>query len=518
MKRRSAGWAFLLVAVVLAAMSAAPAFPDPDSFYHAKIALFLRNGVILHTFPWFALTDWPTAYVDPHFLYHVLLVPFVTAFAPLAGMKVSAVVFGIVAFAAFRAFLNWLRAPYPTALALAAVLSPALLDRLSFPRAISLSLALFTAIAWAVLAKRPRLAFAFSALFVWLYHGWPTALLVLLAAGVAEIVAWHTMRSRPDTGTKGQAPYRVWVAVVAGLAFGIVTNPYFPELLSFSVVDIFKIGVVNQGYKISVGAEWQPASWWSLAATCWPAFLAWALSVGTFLRHATERRGTLSRDEVARIMATTFLAAGFVLLTLKSGRYVEYAVPCAVFAAGTLLAASRKTLESELVPAARRWIAAGRFRGRALAALVTLVVLSILGTQIQLAWTRTRYRADQYAFAVDWIRANVPADEVVFANTWDVGSVLFYLDDAHRSIVGLDPTFFYDADPELYARWLALVNGADPDVSRIPSSFRARTVLVDERHPRAAAFESSLTSQNFAEVAAGDRMRLYSCIPNDCQW
>lgn len=519
-------------------------FPDPDSFYHAKIALFLKNGVILHAFPWFRFTTWPAEYVDAHFLYHVLLIPFVAAFDPMVGMKVAALVFGLIACAAVYGFLKWLRAPWPTALTLAAMLSPAFLNRIAFPRAISLSVALFTAITWAVLAKRPRVALILSALFVWLYHGWPTALLVLLAAGVAEIVAWRMTKSRQTMGAEGQVPYRaereagarpdrvstvgwpaawgsifrVGIAVMAGLALGIVTNPYFPELLSFSVVDIFKIGVVNQGYKISVGSEWRPATWFDLAATCGPAFFALLLSIGAFLHHAIAQRRVPSREEIFRVMACLFLAAGFTALTLKSGRYVEYAVPCLVFAAGALLSASRETVENEWVPAVRQWLGLRRAR-RVLAAIaVSVVLVSLVAAQIEFVWNRKNYRAEQYAFATEWISANVPADETVFTNTWDVSSILFYLDDTHRYLVGLDPTFMYDPNPELYARWLDIVSGRNADETHIPYYFQSRTVLIDGRDPRADTFAAALQASGlFHEVAKQDTVRLYSCLP-DCQF
>ncbi len=540
--KRPTAWAFLLLGAIFAAMEAVPAFPDPDSFYHAKITLFLRNGVILHTFPWFSLTDWPTEYVDPHFLYHVLLVPFVAAFDPLVGMKVSAVVFALVACAAFHSFLKWLRAPWPVLLTLAAVLSPALLNRLAFPRAISLSLALFTAIVWAVLARRPRLAFVFSAAFVWLYHGWPTALLVLLAAGVAEIVARHVTRrnmgaeergprrtEREPESNEGRSEYggvfrswgpifRVGIAVAAGLALGIVTHPYFPEILSFSVVDIFRIGIVNEGARISVGAEWQPASWWDLAAACWPAYLSLAVGIAAFLRFATRPGNSLSRDAMARVMACLFLAAGFTALTLKSGRYVEYAVPCVVFAAGALLAVSRTVIENEWLPALRaRFQASFHGTRAAIAVLAATVAISTVGSQIAFAWGRTHWQASRYAFATDWIRANVPADEVIFHNVWDVSSVLFYLDDTHRYLVGLDPTFFYATRPERYAEWVDLTRAQNTDASKILSDFGARTVLIDERSPYANAFAAALDASGlFHEVARGGAGRLYSCLP-DCE-
>jgi hypothetical protein len=60
---------------------------------------------------------------------------------------------------------------------------------------------------------------------------------------------------------------------------------------------------------------------------------------------------------------------------------------------------------------------------------------------------------NRYAGAAAWLKANVPPGETIFHGRWDDFPSLFYGDDSHRYISGLDPTFFYRQDPELY--WLA---------------------------------------------------------------
>src|SRR3989338_11569967 len=80
-------------------LQSSPTLADPDSFYHAKIGIFLSRGTILHEFPWLQYTTLNQSFVDHHFLYHVFLIPFVTLFPdPLAGLKFSAIFIGTAVF------------------------------------------------------------------------------------------------------------------------------------------------------------------------------------------------------------------------------------------------------------------------------------------------------------------------------------------------------------------------------------------------------------------------------------
>src|SRR3989338_10252386 len=68
-----------------------PTFADPDSFYHAKAALLLRDRGAITEFPWLSATTLRYNFIDHHFLYHLLLIPFITWFTPLIGLKVATV-------------------------------------------------------------------------------------------------------------------------------------------------------------------------------------------------------------------------------------------------------------------------------------------------------------------------------------------------------------------------------------------------------------------------------------------
>ena len=62
---------------------------DPDSFYHLKMPLLMIQHGIIVNFPWLPLTIFKDHYVDQHFLYHVILVPFVFTWGPILGGKIA---------------------------------------------------------------------------------------------------------------------------------------------------------------------------------------------------------------------------------------------------------------------------------------------------------------------------------------------------------------------------------------------------------------------------------------------
>ena len=87
-------------------MQASWTFADPDSFYHAKMAVLMLERGIIRDFPWLVYTSLPGGYTDHHFLYHVILIPFVKFFSPLIGIKVATVFINTTFILLFYGFLR----------------------------------------------------------------------------------------------------------------------------------------------------------------------------------------------------------------------------------------------------------------------------------------------------------------------------------------------------------------------------------------------------------------------------
>jgi hypothetical protein len=52
-----------------------------------------------------------------------------------------------------------------------------------------------------------------------------------------------------------------------------------------------------------------------------------------------------------------------------------------------------------------------------------------------------------------WLKNNTPENSVVFHTAWDAYPRLFYYNDHNYFLVGLDPSFLYLADKNLYYLW-----------------------------------------------------------------
>lgn len=507
--------AFLPAFVLLVLYELRPNFPDPDSFYHAKMALILRDVGVIHQFPWMQWTTWRDHYVDPHFLYHVLLIPFVTLFDPLVGMKVSAIVFGLAAFAALYGIVRALRTPHPELFVLAAALSTGFLQRMALPRAPALSIALLLVATWFLRQRRVWPTAALAAVFVWFYHGWPVLLLSLGALLVADLFAVRIVEAKAWRAGLVETIKRngaIALATIGGLVFGMVVNPYFPDNLLFSVVDIIKIGIINYQTVLPVGQEWHASSLGELFSLSVPALLLFAFAFVFYFPGLARSKRRPEREELVTVFLFLFLAAGYLGLTLKSYRYIEYAIPFVLISAATMFTASHDFFRTELWPPMRAWLdrhplALGSAVGFLSITLATLLASSVRDVTVSSDY----YQATQYEVATQWIRMHVPPGETVFHNIWDFSMVLFYLDTAHTYIVGLDPTFMYDENPAAWTQWSDLSTGKDPDVSKIESVFHSRVVVVDTRFPESKTFEANLrASPLFTEVAQNEWVHVYA--------
>lgn len=479
---RSTVFVFLAIAVLLILIRAQPAFPDPDSFYHAKVALMIRDHGFIHAFPWLKETIMADRYVDAHWLYHVLTIPFLTVFDPLVGMRVSAVVFGLLVFYVLYRFLKSIGSPFPEWLTLVGALSADFIQRMSMPKAGSLSVAFTMLAAFAMSRAKPRLVFLIAVAFVWLYHGWP----VLLAV-YACLVAGDFVARRLVVPEKPFAYAKTGLATVLGLIVGNVVNPYARDSMSFSVTDIFH-NALSGAPKIPVGTEWYPQPWMTMFQNDILAFCLLAFAVAMLLSAGAMRQFDLTAQKTRNVFFLLFLMSVFAAFTFRSVRFMEYLIPFLLLTAGAILSVAEPFVRKEiqayrngtgtLATMVRAW-------PRAFGALFLIACLalgSFGANAVDYAVdNRGYFSASQYEGGGNWLRENVTPGATVFNPAWDSSMTYYYFDDTHYYIVGLDPRFMYDQDKDRYQTWFDLQAGTDADVSKIQSVFGASAVVVDRR-------------------------------------
>ncbi len=489
---------FVISFAVMLVLQSAPVFADPDSFYHTKMALLLRDEGIHRDFRWLDMTTLGTHYTDQHFLYHLLLIPFVTVFSPLIGMKVATVFFGAALFTVIYWFLRSFSVRWAFVYPLVLLFIRPFTFRIALAKAPSTSLIiLIIGIAW-IFRYQLRRLFWLAFAYVWYYGGFP--LLGVAATVSATMSAIHNRVHRQMPGHRFLANLRALIAprgahrsrlslnvlmltvVVGGLLAGVVFNPFFPKNIGFYEQQLVNIGIINYKDKIGVGAEWYSYNLGELLANgAFATLLVLVAALGIIFRFKAQSK---------RTWTLAILALFFFLLTLKSRRYVEYYIPFSVlFAAFSISDSVSGSSGSRLLVELRGFVTKttwGRVIGGIFGLYLAVGVGFVAGRDFSAERKdlRSGYGLQELAPASRWLAAHTPENARIVHSDWDEFPVLFYHNTHNRYIIGLDPTFLYKANPDTYWTWANLTLGKyDGDVYRaVTETLGARYVFLTNDH------------------------------------
>lgn len=510
-------WAY--VAVFFIALGAyayvqyQPAFSDPDSFYHAKMAVLMARDGVVREFPWLPFTTLADAYADHHFLYHLLLIPFVTALGAALGTKAVSVILAASAITAFYGLLRAHAVRYSWAFTVILATTSSFLFRLNLAKAGAASVCLLLLALIAVRKKKPALLFALSWLYVLLHGGWPLMAIVIFVFLFTRVVVDALYDRHPVHSWAGiwfwkrifrgsrhaladffsTDEVRHALAAAAGLLCGIVINPYFPQNLAFYWEQIVQIGVINYQSKIGVGSEWYPYEIDNLiGGTCGP-FIAMLLLIALlgammFWDDVNRRqRAAVRRDDVTASVAALVMTLFFFNMTLRSQRHVEYFVPFFVLTTALFANVLLARLDFRALVARLKTILP-RPDVFVPAFLTYWVVIFLYVGARDLQATKAHYDDGlpwtKYERAAAWLRRNTPAGAVVLHSDWDDFPPLFFHDDRNRYIVGLDPTFMYRKNPDAYRTWVEITTGRRLSgvAETAKRDFDARFLFVENDH------------------------------------
>jgi hypothetical protein len=457
--------AFALIFAVMSMIEfGGPAILDNDGFYHMRWSRTLREQFPrLPRFQSLPLTTLnQNDYVDHHYLFHVLLMPFTFGEDMQMGAKWAAVTFsslGILSLfgllLAFDVRYRWLwLAPVIAA-------SEPFLYRMSMTRAPALSLGMLGLGAYLILKRKYAWLGLLSFAFVWYYSLFPLIFIFTALYAVAVYLAERRIEWR--------AP--LWS--LAGILAGLVVNPYFPKNWRLLYEHVLMKATAGSGYAVDVGVEWYPYDAWDLLRLSGLAFVIFFAGLAAF---EYRRR---ARD--LKPLFFLFVSLVLLLMMFKSRRFVEYWPPFAVIFAAF-------TISPRLVEFDRAWFT--RKRERATAAIAAAIAAVLIGATmiVTVGQARADMKAEpdphDYKGASQWIAANVPAGAMIFNTDWDDFPMLYYYNPNNPYIVGLDPTYLYDRDPELWKLYARITLGDEDDPAPlIRERFGAEYVFTDNQHP-----------------------------------
>jgi hypothetical protein len=459
--RLQAAWRIALAAVavlsfygLLRGLARAPW--SYDEYYHLGLARLMRSHLRIATFPWAPHSVLADPFADKEPLFHWLLLPF--AGLPLETAALLGTLLGQLFLVGSFAFLLW---------------------RLAVPRAAWLLLAfcgLGTMFALRMEMCRPHLwLIGFSLLFVGLlalHASWRILLPVAALAGLAHTGGFVTVGFAALWAVAGLASripserrleWRPVAAAAGGWLLGQLVHPNLPAnfrlLWLQNVVVPYQSTAGSDALRSQIGEELTPMDFGQLVEQ-WPAYLAAALVVLFLLgRPELRTRATLT----AALAALGFLVVGTFFLR----RFFELGAPLSLLALGLIFKERQARGLPPLLP-----------RAGPVFATVALVAGSL--------WTWVEMRG-HYGFGLSsppremalWLGENGGPGEGVFTSQWADSAPLFYSAPGLRSIVALDPTFFFAKDPALFATYAQIVRGRHPDPARaIRERFGSRWVTL----------------------------------------
>jgi len=486
-------FAILLVMILLQFQTDAICCGDWDGYYHIRWSSLLwenfSHGKWLPSFDWLPLTVLnPQRYADHHFLFHLLQIPFLWFFEPVMAAKIAAVFYGTLAI--FSVY--WLIYRYKInhqLIWLAAILTCAnsFYFRMNMAKAPPLTIIYTVAGIYLLFERKYIWLMPLMFAFVWTYSLFP--LLWFASIIWVIIIAWNEHRFE----------WRPFAYATGGMILGNLINPYFPNniiLFAEHFIEKFKIG---SDFAVAVGGEWYPYNGMELLMN-FPIALG-AMLLG-YILFMPKNKKLPEKATFFLMFVTILLAAQF-----RSKRFAEYFPPFAVlFAAFSWRAFQipnapqlpeefRKDIEPYLDAAkpterqalwnkfrvASLWIGGGLLTLFFIYNLTGFHHLGIDETGL-IGTIRNNEPNEKYQRAMQWANENIPAGERIFNCSWDDFPKLFFYDQKHSYVYGLDPNYLYSENPDLFKQLVDITAGKVDDAAPIiRDKFGARYIFADAK-------------------------------------
>ncbi len=481
-KRPQVQWGLVSIvsSVLLGLLAWSPILSDPDSFYHAGLAVWLRDYGLLNYFPWTQYSFYSQVFIDHHFGYHLLLIPFVSLGGPLLGIKIATWFFASLTLAVLWKLFQFYKVPYWGCFVPAVLSASPFLFRISLAKAPGLSIALLLIGYYLINQKNNKWLFWLAWAFVWFYGAWPLLFIVVVVFILGQYVFdnWLFKESNQSSLIKDY----VWLIFswLGGTLAGLIINPYFPKNFLY-LKQLFDMALRPYYSFLSIGAEWYPFPWTNLLAASTFVIGLWLLlTIVQAINWPTLKKQTL---------ITWLISLVFLIYTLRARRQVEYMVPVMALSGGLILKHNLNQLVS--------WAASWRqflpdFLKSNLFVFLLAVYLAIalpLGVVIGYGRAylslRQGFTYDNLKPAADWLKNHTPSNSLVWQTDWGTFPLLWYHNSHNYYLTGLDQTFMYAFSPVLYDKWRLAVKGDIKDglYDLLTNDFKVDYVLLEKRTP-----------------------------------
>lgn len=456
-----------------------------DGYYHIKMAEQMADKSIFHPDASLMYIPGEEQFVDHHFLYHILLIPF-TFFGLLTGAKNSAIFFVVLLLVTLIFVLNRIKAKqiYLWILILFS-LSGTFLFRISLPRAAVPSLIILV-LSWYFMIRRRHIPlFLLCFLFPNFYGGFSAILIPLGGVFLSVLVI------------ERQLIYKTLTSVISGIALGLVMNPFFPSNVKFIYLQTTSAGLLRVA---KGGSEWMSFSPEKFVTTQFPFLFLFFLSI--YIASIAEKK--MKKD----CLSLLFITLPLIVISFFWRRFIEISVPFSLlFAASVFRDYGSDYLKSLKIN--------GENSSRIIA--ISLALFFLMTSILTANSTGKDIASDlrspgRYSGAAKWLNEN-GISMSVYLTDWDDYPELFFYNSSNRYLIGLDPAFLYIYDKTMYKIWIDINSGRyEGDLkSAFRDIFKTPFIFTDNTHNE---FIRIIDGKDWAQLRYKDSYcRIYSISP-----
>ena len=416
-------------------------FGTDDPYYHVKHSwLIEQTGNINLVEPWLEFHFFNTAPTDPWWGYHLVLAVFIHFFGPFLGAKILTGILAALVFTVYYFILSDFKIRRPLVWTLLFYVSSVTFQfRLLFERPFTIAIILSPLIYWLILRKKHLLVFIASFFFALFYNLAPLAIFMAFVFLAAEYYFHKKLDFRPI------------VAVCGGILAGIAAHPSSMNYVSVIFVHIFKVLALKfAGIDLGIGSEVQTIDFFKTISSSFIVFAMFVVALAMFIEFASVRKNS-NKFGGGFLAVFSFL---WLFVTLLVPRGVEYWLPFAwIFIAVTFDSFFRTDEFVSVKDSVIKHVNAKIL----LFFCLSFVFIMALYNFFQImggVYDRNNDKTDYYfQEANEWLKGNTPENSVVFYDDWSYWPLMFFYNHHNRYIAGMDPTFLYQHDKELFWSW-----------------------------------------------------------------
>ncbi len=494
-------------------------FLCPDSYYHVKITEMMIDGkFVFQDFPWMQFSTLKDHYVDHHFLFHILLIPFV-AIDPIIGAKIADILFASLAVLAFYLILEKNKISFSFWWAILLLFSSSsFLFRMILIRVPALSLFFLIMILFSfyydfkIKWLKYFLIALFSFFYVWLYGGFIFLIIFAFIFYLTRLIFVKRFE------------WKEILICLGAIVLSILTNPYARNFYSFLKIQVLGTGPFT---KIPVGAEWSPFKDWDFLTNNFLAVVAYVAGIVVLIIDIILKKYKIKKELFAFKITLFVISTLFFALTLRSQRFVELMVPlCLLFGAFCLSDLLeridyQKWFKQILIVlenkqhfySIRTWLKQYFllfFKSFAflfvLVAIISIGVSNMISAQASIGNSSAKNVPDLEKAAL-WIKNNTPKNTIILNLDWSDFPPLFLNNSENYYGFGLDPTFTYNYNLDLYNKWQNISKEEDDAYLTIKNDFKSNYVLVNNKNKK--VFSMFNDDDRFEKVFDSKYCRIY---------